>query len=581
MEPGDAIARLPQERRARQVLETVLLLAVIALVAIGLAWFLGRMGERIAVQLCLNICAIVALAVFSGNSGIVSFGHAAFLGIGAYLSGILTMPAVLQASVLPALPGFLAGHELTLFPALAATALAGLIFGLLTGLPIARLAGASATIATLGLLIIVHSVLVGARDITRGSQTFYGVPRLTTFEVAVGAAIAFVVIARLYRESRWGLALRAARDQEPAAVAIGINPRRARLIAWCLSAAMATVAGALYGHMLGAFSPRDFYFSMTFAMVAMLIVGGMTTVSGAVCGAILVTLLQDAVRQVEGGFTIVGLEVPQIFGLTTVALGIAILLVIFLKPDGIFGQREAGVGALAARVASRLPRGPEPASPAAVPRDTPPLAVRDLVKRFEGLSAVDGASFEVAPRQVTGLIGPNGAGKSTIVNLLTGQMPATSGDVRFGGEALTGMAPHRIARLGLARTFQNNRLFEKLTVYENVLVAALVSGLDARAAAARALRELVALDLLGHADTLASGLPYGARKRVEIARCLALEPRLILLDEPAAGMNPAETADLAVRLARLCEERGVGLLLIDHDLDFVNRLSSSIVVVST
>ncbi|XWN32507.1 MAG: branched-chain amino acid ABC transporter ATP-binding protein/permease [Devosia sp.] len=571
---------LPRRRLGRQTAQTVLAVAAILVVALGMEWILGRYGERIATQMCVNIAAVVAIGLFVGNSGIVSFGHAAFMGVGAYLSGILTMPALMQRTALPQLPDFLVGHELALPVALVIVLVVGLGFALATGIPITRLTGASATIATLGLLIIVHSVMIGAREITRGSQTFFGVPRVTTFEVAIAAAVAFVILARLFRESRWGLMLRATRDNESAAVALGINPRTVRLISWTLSGGLAAIAGALYGHMLGAFSPNTFYLTLTFTLVAMLIVGGMATVSGAVCGVMVVTLLQDTVRQAEGGFMIGTFEVPAVFGLTTVALSLAILIVIWLRPDGIFGRREAMIPGLVAVLTRLISIKPTAPAPAVEPQNAAPLAVDGLTKSFQGLKAVDGATFNVSQGTVTGMIGPNGAGKSTVVNLLTCQFPADAGTMKFGDVELRGRAPHTIAPLGLGRTFQNLRLFENLTVYENVLVAGLAAGCSVKDSKARAIRELALLDLEDEAELLAGSLPYGARKRLEIARCLAQEPSLILLDEPAAGMNPEETSDLAARLVRLTEERHIAILLIDHDLEFVNRLSASIVVMN-
>lgn len=576
-------------RKAEATAQTLLLVAVVIGVTLALSVTLGRAGERIATQLLVNIAAIVSLAVFSGNSGIVSFGHAAFVGLGAYLSGILTMPAAIQGSALPQLPGFLAAHQLGLMESLVVVALFGAVLALLIGLPISRLKGASATIATLGILIIVHSVLVGTRDITRGSQTFFGVPRVTTLEVALIAAIVFICLARLYRESRFGLELRAVRDNEAAAISMGIEPRRARLIGWVVSGAMATVAGALYGHMLGAFSPRDFYFAMTFGMVAMLVVGGMATVTGAVSGVIVITLLQDSVRQIEGGFSLGFIEVPQIFGLTTAALSIAILLAIWLRPQGLFGYREAGLPwlegvltALLRRLAGNAAAAqrPDPDRKTDEGQAVDGVVIEGLTKNFTGLTAVDGTSFRIPSGTVTGLIGPNGAGKSTIVNLVTGHLPATAGSVRFGSLEMLDLPAHEIARLGVARTFQNNRLFDDLTVFENVLVPAMSAAVSRKDAVAQAMRELEALDLAGFAQDRAGSLPYGARKRLEIARCLALKPVLMILDEPAAGMNPEETADLGDRLAQLGRERGYATLLIDHDLAFVNRLSSSIVVVN-
>jgi len=567
-------ARLAAANWARTAICILLLVAVVACLTLAF----GRTGERIAVQLCVNVTAVVALGLFCGNTGIVSFGHGAFMALGAYLSGILTMPAGLQRTALPNLPDFLAAHELSVWLALPIVAIAGLCFAAVTGSAIARLAGASATIATLGLLIITHGIAVGAREITRGSQTFFGVPRVTDLTIALGAALVFIVIARLYRESRHGLFARAARDDPDAASALGISPRRTRFVSWCLSGALATVAGALYGHMLGAFSPASFYLSLVFAHVAMMIVGGMASVGGAVAGVMVVTLLQDTVRQFEGGAELLGFVFPEFFGLTTIALGLAILLVIWLRPQGLVGSFELGPGADAPFL-RRIGRGTKPADDPEKVAETM-LQARSLSKSFAGVRAVDDVSFDVPTGRITGLIGPNGAGKSTLVNLLTHQYDADAGQALINGTDLTKVRREAVAGKGVSRSFQNLRLFRGLTGYENVLVGSLAAGRSRQLAAPVAIRELGDLDLGEVAGKTADALPYGARKRLEIARSLSQDPSILLLDEPAAGMNPAETDDLADRLVRTSEARGLGILLIDHDLKFVNRLSNWIVVMN-
>ncbi|MEM8690084.1 MAG: branched-chain amino acid ABC transporter ATP-binding protein/permease, partial [Pseudomonadota bacterium] len=473
---------------------------------------------------------------------------------------------------------FLAGHEMSVWTALPVVAAAGLTFAAITGSAVARLAGASATIATLGLLIITHGVAVGAREITRGSQTFFGVPRVTDLTMALGAALVFILIARLFRESRNGLFARAARDDPDAASALGINPRRTRFIAWCLSGTMATVVGALYGHMLGAFSPASFYLSLAFAHVAMMIVGGMASVGGAVTGVMAVTLLQDTVRQFEGGATVFGFAVPEVFGLTTVSLGLAILLIIWLRPQGLAGRLEPGPGADA-----KLLRGiGKMTEPATVPERAAPaeLKIEHLAKSFAGVKAVSDASFEVPTGRITGLIGPNGAGKSTLVNLLSRQYNADAGTATYANVDLTKISREGVAQLGVSRSFQNLRLFLGLTAYENVLVGAMAKGHTRSHSEAVAIRELGDFELGSLAGTTADALPYGARKRLEVARSFAQDPSILMLDEPAAGMNPTETDDLADRLERAGATRGLGILLIDHDLRFVNRLSNWIVVMN-
>ena len=572
------LATQPARLTVANLMRTGAALALLAIVVLGLTLIFGRTGERIAVQMSVNVVAVVALAVFCGNTGIVSFGHGAFMAIGAYLSGILTMPEALQRTALPELPGFLVGHELSLWFSFPIVAIARLVFAALSGGAIARLAGASATIATLGLLIIVHSAAIGAREITRGSQTFFGVPRATDLTLAFGMALIAIIAARLYRESRWGLFARAARDDEDAATALGIQPRRTRMIAWCVSGGMATVGGALYGHMLGAFSPASFYLGLVFAQVVMMIVGGMASVGGAVAGTIAVTLLQDSVRQFEGGAMVFGIALPEVFGLTTIVLGFAILLVIWARPQGLVGSFELGPGA-DARPLQRI-RAQTAAAPSPVRVQNARLVAEGLSKSFAGVKAVTDVSFEAPTGRITGLIGPNGAGKSTLVNLLTRAYQADAGAARMGEVDLTRVPQHQVPKHGISRSFQNLRLFRGLTAFENVLVAALAVGHDRRTASSVAIRELEAFDLSNVAAFRADNLPYGARKRLETARALAQDPAMLLLDEPAAGMNPAETDDLADRLIEIGQTRGIGILLIDHDLKFVSRLSEWIVVMN-
>ena len=572
------LATLPHRFAAVNNMRTIFCLLLLAITVGGLSFVFGKAGDRIATQMCVNAAAVVALGVYCGNTGIVSFGHGAFMTIGAYLSGILTMPAMLQKTALPQLPNFLSGHELSIWSALPVVALAGLLFAIVSGAAIARLAGASATIATLGLLIITHSVAIGARDITRGSQTFFGVPRITDLTFAFTAAIIFIILARFYRESRFGLNARAARDDPDAASALDINPQHTRFIAWCVSGMLTTLAGSLYGHMLGAFSPASFYLSLVFAQVVMMIVGGMSSVAGAVAGVITITLLQDFVRRFEGGAEMFGFNLPEVFGLTTIILGVMILFIIRLRPQGLVGGFELGPGA-DTKIFKQMRKTIAPAAPP--PKAEPAqLSVKNLTKGFEGVKAVSKVSLDIPTGRVTGLIGPNGAGKSTLVNLLSRQYDADEGEVAFAGFDLTKISREQIAQLGLARSFQNLRMFKGLTSYENVFVAALAKGLDKKTAAAVTLRELNDFDLGAVADMRANELPYGARKRLEIARALAQEPSILLLDEPAAGMNPVETDDLAERLFNISKIRGIGILLIDHDLRFVTRLSDWIMVMN-
>jgi branched-chain amino acid transport system permease protein len=518
---------------------------------------------------------VLAFQVFSGNSGVVSFGHTAFMGVGAYVSAWLTMPAALQRTATPNLPAWLAGHELAFPVALLVVLAAGLALAVISGLPIAKLGGgASASIATLGFLIIIYSILAAARDFTKGNQAFYGVPRVTDITVGLIVAGLFIIAARLYRESSYGLMMRAARDNETAATSIGIDAPNMRYIAWVISGGMAAIAGALYGHMLGAFTPKDFYFHLAFTYVAMLIVGGMGTVTGAAAGVGLVMFMQEVLQKFERGFDLGPIHVPEIFGLPIVGVSLAMLFVLWWRPAGLMGVTEFLQGKFGASpvTSTHTPQHSQTA--------VEPLRIQNVTKSFAGLTAVDDVSFDVEPGRITGLIGPNGAGKSTLVNTITSLYPLTKGKVSIGAQQLDTIAPHHIAKSGVSRTFQNIRLFQGLSTAENVAVAALANGADLATAKSIAADELRFVGLDNAIDKPADALAYGARRRLEIARALATKPRYLLLDEPAAGMNPEETQDLATRLKGLPAARGLGLLLIDHDLKFVMSLCDRVVVLN-
>jgi branched-chain amino acid transport system permease protein len=560
----------------RPCLEAAALAALVAAVTVIAALVFGLAGQRLMTLFCVNLCAVIALQVFSGNSGVISFGHTAFMSAGAYVSAWLTMPAALQRTALPNLPAWMGGYELALPLSLLIVFAAGLLLAAVSGIPIARLNGASASIATLGFLIIVYSVLAAARDLTRGNQALYGVPRYTDLMAAAAAACLFVVAARIYKDSRFGLMMRAARDNEPAAVAVGVNPKRMRYMAWVVSGGMAAIAGALYGHMLGAFAPKDFYFGLTFTYVAMLIVGGMGTVTGAVLGVGLVMFMQELLQKFERGFDLGPIHIPEIFGLPIVGVSLAMLIVLWLRPAGLMGLAELAQGVFASK---EKPLGTGQTGPARHAYSEP-LQIDNAAKSFAGLKAVDDVSFSVEPGRITGLIGPNGAGKSTLVNGITCLSPLTSGVIAIGKQKISALAAHAVAAAGISRTFQNIRLFAGLSAQENVAVAALANGARLSDAKATAASEL---DFVGLGNMLMKGadsLAYGARRRLEIARALAAKPRFLLLDEPAAGMNPEETEDLARRLKTLPDQRGLGLLLIDHDLKFVMSLCDRIVVLN-
>lgn len=548
---------------------------VLALVAPVADLLFSASVGRIVTLFLIYVIAVLGFQIYSGNSGILSFGHVSFMAIGAYASALLTMAPAVQQTALPQLPGWIAAMNGQSLPvAVLGASLVVLVAAIIFGLPIARLGGSAAAIATLGILVITHVVLVATPDITRGSQTFFGIPRGVPIWLAGACAAGAAVTARLYRSSRSGLALRASREDEIAAIAMGVRVDQLRFQSFILGAMLCGVSGALLAHFLGAFSPKDFYFNLTFLLLSMLILGGISTVSGAVLGAAVIMTLVQVLRGFEQGVDLGFVTMPQFFGLTDIGIGATILLVMYRMREGLTGVREPSERLVRMRPAPAASALPTDHGEAVDPGTR--LQVENVGKRFGGLVALDGVSFAVETGRITGLIGPNGAGKSTLINAICGIVPASSGRVMIGDRDVADLAVHEVPLAGLGRTFQNIRLFGNLTVAENVQVAAnSAAGPDGDSI----MRD--ALDMVGLTELksrLAATLPYGAQRRLEIARALALRPRFLLLDEPAAGMNPIETDELLAVLRRIRDEYRLGILIVEHDLKLIMSLCDQIVV---
>lgn len=402
------------------IVDALVMIVALVIAAVIVFAFGSPAMQRVVTYAAIMLTAVLGLQIFSGNTGIVSFGHAAFVGLGAYTTGILTMPTALQKSALPNLPAFLAGHEMSLFAALLIVLALAAILGLLTGLALIRLSDTGAQIATVALSIIVLTLLVAAREITRGNQPFYGVPREVGLWTAVGVAALTLLGARLYRETAFGLAARAAADDERGAAAAGVDNRVARLAAWLLSAMVAMAAGALMAQYLGAFSPRDFYFDLSFVMLAMLIVGGMRSSLGAFAGVAMTVLFVEIVRKFEGGATIAGYELPVMFGLTQGVLAVGMILIIWKRPSGLFGSRELNI--LRAYFGRSVVAAGKPGNAS---RDVN-IRTDRLSRRFAGVVAVEDVSLTFRAGVITGIIGPNGAGKTTLLNMISSSLSNTT-----------------------------------------------------------------------------------------------------------------------------------------------------------
>ncbi|HXF74375.1 MAG TPA: branched-chain amino acid ABC transporter permease [Actinomycetota bacterium] len=296
---------------------------------------------------CISLLVVLGLQVFSGNSGVTSFGHVAFMALGAYGSALLTIPPAIKAAALRDLPAIVADRELPFGAAVLLAVVCVVLVALLVGLPLSRLSGSAGAIATFALLVVVNVAIAGVPGITGGRRALYGVPRVTNVWWALGSAAAGVFVARVFRDSPLGLRLRASREDETVARAMGVNVARGRLLAWSLSAVPAALSGALYAHLLGAFSAQQFYLGLTITTLAMLIVGGSATVSGAILGSAVLYAASEALREVE---TAAGL-----FGLSQIAIAVVLLVVMYLRPRGILGDLEADEHLSTRRGRSRSP----------------------------------------------------------------------------------------------------------------------------------------------------------------------------------------------------------------------------------
>jgi branched-chain amino acid transport system permease protein len=541
--------------------------------------FFGPSINATATHFLILLAAALAIASFSATTGILSFGHVAFMGVGAHVSALLTMPIAVKGSTLPYLPDLLANISLPFLPAMLITVVVVAFFAFITGIPISRLGGSEAAIATLALLVISGSILVGARDFTRGSQALFGIPKSTTILVAFSFFVVILFATRCFTNSRTGLLLRAVREDEPAAVAIGIRPQKMRLRAWMISGTLAGVAGVLFGHFLTVFSPKEFYFDLTFSLLVILILGGFASISGVVVGAVLVTALVEILRRIEQSIQVADFFGGSIFGLTSIGLSLAVLGMLYWRNEGLLGHRE---------FSDFLPRPKRPIAAEIDPvtyrvsSANQILDIQNLSKSYGGVHAVDDVSFLLKTGEIVGLIGPNGSGKTTALGCIAGTHELNSGKINLRGNDITHLDADEIALSGIGRTFQTIRLFHRLSVWENVAAAVLTSevtlGLEAGRERARGLLKLFGIEDLE--DRQASTLAYGQQRRLEIARAMALAPAFLLLDEPAAGMNEEESDDLMETLLNVRDKYGVGIMIIDHDLRLITRLCDRIVVLN-
>ena len=563
----------------------------LAIALLALSWPLfGAFTITLVNYIGLYSLVAVGLVMLTGVGGITSFGQAAFVGLGAYATAwICTSPTAAQAlSALPAgaLPwlGLLLG--------LVVTALIAWFLGAVT-LP---LAGHFLPLGTLAWGLSLYYIF-GNLDGLGGFTGITGVPPLSIggFELSsprvLGVLIWAVLLLAIWAlhnllDSREGRAIRALKSGRVMAESMGVDTARQRMKLFVLAALLSAVSGWLYAHLQRFVNPTPFDLNIGIEYLFMAVVGGSGHLWGAVLGATLITLLKEQLQD----------WLPRLLGASgnfeVIVFGLLMLLVLQRAADGLWPLIAAGARKFikpesqrqAPKAAAELPRHALP------PPGQSVLEAREVTKRFGGLVANNAVNLDVKAGEVHALIGPNGAGKSTFFNMISGVDDPTSGSVSLLGQAMAGKPSRAFAALGLGRTFQHVRLLGQRSVLENVAVGAHLRGRrgwlsamlrrdrhEEAALLAEARRQIERCGLMQYIDTPAASLPLGQQRIVEIARALAGQPSILLLDEPAAGLRHLEKQALADLLTQLRAE-GLAVLVVEHDMEFVMNLADRVTV---
>ena len=579
---------------------------------VPLAFF--QAGERymfrVLDQAGIYILLALGLNVVVGYAGLLDLGYVAFYAIGAYSYALLASPQL--------------GLHVPFWLVLPVAPFLAALFGVLLGAPTLRLRGDYLAIVTLGFGEVIRILLNNLDVITNGPRGVTNIDPATLdpahlapksvataklllypplpdlihnlpltlssplqyYYLILILCISAVFFSYRLEGSRIGRAWAAIREDEDAAQTMGINKTTTKLLAFAMGASTAGFSGVIFSGLQGFVSPESFILLESITILAMIVLGGMGSIPGVVLGAIILVVVPEVLR-----------EYAQ-YRLTIFGLGLTMMMLV--RPKGLWPVRVRPSAAPADTESVPEPAQPAPAvelRPGGMAERTAAspagfLIIDGVSKMFGGLRAVNAVSFEVARGQLVAVIGPNGAGKTTLFNLITGVYPVTAGVIRFAGRALQGVPPHEVTALGVARTYQNIRLFRGMSVLDNVLVgthcrtaAGVIdamlhthrAGREDRESRARARALLDFFGIRKYEHQLAMNLPYGDQRRLEIARALATHPSLLLLDEPAAGMNPAETLEL-IALIRRIRDLGITVVLVEHDMKVVMQVSENIIV---
>ena len=559
-------------------------------------YYLIRVGGSVGIYLMLA----AGLSIVAGQAGLLDLGYVGFYAIGAYTYALLASPQF--------------GIHLPFLAAAFAGIIAAVIAALAVSIPTLRLHGDYLAMVTLGFGQIVR-ILLNNMDrpinITNGPNGIVAIdpPRIFGYTFAslesqyvliwVVAVAVLIGVSRL-AGSKIGRAWNALRENEVAAACMGVDVKGYRIAAFAGAAAIAGLAGALFASWQRAVFPQNFTMTETITLYCMIVLGGVRSVPGIMLGVLLLQVLPEALR----AYSVYRMLI----------YGFALTLLAIFRPQGLVGVGEKLFGinprklqlveaAVGGSSAPSARNGKAAAGVASdqkdfhtAPAHVPALELEGLTCTFGGLTALSNVSLSVKQGEILGIIGPNGAGKTTLFNLVTGLIKPTSGDIRFYGESIVGKAPHEVAQLGAARTFQNIRLYETQSVLENVLAGchlrhrALLPEILFRSKShlrketetisyVRGILDQVECGLAEREAAQVAELSYPDKRRVEMARALATGANLILLDEPAAGMTAEEIAQLADEIV-LLKERGYTIVVIEHHMDLITSVCDRVVVLN-
>jgi branched-chain amino acid transport system permease protein len=552
---------------------------VLAVVAWLLPYRLNVYWISVADTALLFALLAIGMGLVMGIAGQVNLAQIAFFGAGAYATAILTTH-----------------YGYGFWTAAVLAMLATVVLGLVVGTPALRVQSHYLGIVTLGLAVAFTDWITNA-PITSGDSGIAGIPAPPLFGIDLTSDYLYYYLELIVLAAGLGIGLfivrtplgrrmRAMRDDPLAAGAAGVEIRRLRMIAFVLASVYGGAAGVLYAGLIHYIAPETFSLADMFLLLAMVIIGGRQSLAGCVTGAIALTVVQQ--------------ELINLAAYAQLGYGLVVVAVVVFAPTGLAGvparvmgfyrRRRRGGGAAAAALEPFQPFTSASAGSGGVL-----LEVSHLTMRFRGVVALNDVSLSVRSGEILGIVGPNGSGKTTLFNVVSGLYRASSGRITLDGRVISGARSHRVSQLGVARTFQHLRLFRTLTVTDNLLVA-----LDRtrtwwswryvcwwpgvwrhdRSLQARASALLAQFGLAQFGSALPGSLPYGIQRRLEIARAMASAPRLLLLDEPAAGLNGEERGQLAA-IVRSVRDSGVTVVLIEHNMGLVMSLCERVIVLDS